>query len=318
MKEYPCRAGCRTLPVLLVLTTLLGGTQITAAEPVSFELHASTSTALIGTPVAIEGVVKYPIGAQISFNKEGQKTDPFVVKDVQLGQPQAQGGMQNQPVRLQAIPFDIGSLTFPILQWTLTDASGATQTIQSPSVKLEVTGPDTRSSDIRDIKGPLHPPFWLLLIIILLAIATLALVGYEAQGFLKPQKEGQRGKAAVQKLPHEEAIDELEGLRESSLSVREIYDRLSDVVRVYFERRFEIPALVLTTSDLLRMMRQAEIDRPVIGLAKDLFARCDLVKFAKLVPEAPELRQDIEMAIQIVKTTAPKPPAIQQAISVKT
>jgi len=89
---------------------------------------------------------------------------------------------------------------------------------------------------------------------------------------------------------------------------RQAYERCAEILRVYLERRFAIPALLLTSSDLLRMMRQAEIDRPVVGLTRDLLARCDLVKFAKLAPEGPEFRQDVAAAIQIVRATAPKPP----------
>jgi len=121
---------------------------------------------------------------------------------------------------------------------------------------------------------------------------------------------GQRtsGKLVARKAPAEEALDALEDLQGSGLGAKEIYDGLSQVLRVYLERRYDIPALVLTTPDLLRMMRQRRSTVPWSASPKDLFARCDLVKFAKLIPEPPELRNDIEAAIQIVRATAPKPP----------
>lgn len=278
----------------------------------SFELHPATSTVLIGSPVTIEGTARFPQDFQLSLKADGQKTDPFTIANVQLDPPKIEGGMKSQQIHLQVIPFDMGRQTFPPLEWTLTDSSGETTSRSSPPVKIQVTGPDTHLSDLHDIVGPLRPPLWMFLVVVFLAAAALGLVGYEAWIFLKSKKTLQAGEAVVRKPPYEEALDALATLRESGLGARETYDRLSEVLRVYIERRFEIPALVLTTSDLLRMMRHAEIDRPAVGLAKDLFARCDLVKFAKLIPDGPEIRQDIEAAIEIVKITAPKPPPVPE------
>jgi hypothetical protein len=291
----------------ILLLISLGNLATAAGEPMSFDLRASTTTVLLGAPVMIEGTVRFPDTFELSFKKERQKFDPFALTDIQMEPPASGGGMKTQTIHMTVVPFDLGTQTLPALQWTLTNASGATQTLQSPPMKFDVTGPDTHSAELRDIKGPLKPPAWILVLLALLAAATLGLAGYEFWILLR-RKNGAPAGSAIRKPAHEEALEALESLRTAGLGLRETYDRLSEILRVYFERRFDIPALVLTTSDLIRMMRQAEIDRPVVGLARDLFARCDLVKFAKLIPEGPEFRQDLEAAIQIVKSTAPKPP----------
>jgi hypothetical protein len=84
---------------------------------------------------------------------------------------------------------------------------------------------------------------------------------------------------------------------------------LTDILRIYLERRLRIPATRLTTAELYRHARQAEFDRPMTALFKDIFDRADLVKFAKAAPEPDWGLRDLDGARRLVNDTTPKPEA---------
>jgi len=250
--------------------------------------------------------VKFPERFTLSLPAEEMKVSSFAISGVRFDPPKTEAGINVQTVHLRVIPFDLGALTFPSLAWTLKAADG-NESLRSPPVKLEVVGPDPKTGDLRDIREPFQPPMWAVVTFLTIVALTLCLVGYEAWQLLR-SKPGAASRPQKPPRPaHEEALEALEALAGLAVPDRQAYERCAEILRVYLERRFAIPALLLTSSDLLKMMRQAEIDRPVVGLTRDLLARCDLVKFAKLMPEGPEFRQDVAAAIQVVKATAPKP-----------
>ena len=271
----------------------------------SFEFKAADGPALIGAPVELEGTARYPERFMLSLPPDEEKMSTFSVTGLRLDPPNTEAGVTTQVVHLTVVPFELGAQTFPSLAWSLR-SSDASETLRSPPVKLDVRGPDPKSGNPRDIKEPLQPPMWAVVSFLAVLLATAGLVAYEAWQLLKRKPNGARA-SGPPKAPHEIALEELQALGALAVPDRQAYERCAEIIRVYLDSRFAIPALLLTTSDLLKMMRQAEIDRPIVGLTRDLLARCDLVKFAKFMPEGPEFRQDIAAAIQIVKATAPKP-----------
>ncbi|MBI4386169.1 MAG: hypothetical protein HY551_02185 [Elusimicrobia bacterium] len=277
------------------------------AQSISFELRPS-SRAVIGAPVEIAGRVRYPARFTLSSDLTGRTTGPFTILKAELGDPQLSGDGNTQDVKLSVVPFDLGSLTFPSLPWTLTDDSGKTETVKSPPVKLEVGGPSPDPGDIRDIKPPLAVTIgpWVVL--------ALALAAAMAWAFWK-RWISRRGAAASgatpaatdARPPYVIALEELGRLESSGLPAKEFYVRLSDILRVYLERRFGIPAPLLTTGDVLRQMREAELDRAAVGGSRELLERADLVKFAKFSPDTAQRTQDIQSAVRFVQATAPVP-----------
>ncbi|HBL16781.1 MAG TPA: hypothetical protein DD417_08535, partial [Elusimicrobia bacterium] len=107
------------------------------------------------------------------------------------------------------------------------------------------------------------------------------------------------------------ALAEIDALLRMGLPVKEYYDRISDILRLYFERRYGISALSMTTYDLHRRLLQLQADPQARSWIKALFTRCDLAKFARLLPGEEETREDAESARRIVRQLAPQaaPPA---------
>ena len=102
-----------------------------------------------------------------------------------------------------------------------------------------------------------------------------------------------------------EALDELE--RSSLLErgqVKRWHVRVSEIIRTYVEGQLEVPALEMTTGEVVAGLRGAALGGRVTGAFHAFLARCDLVKFAKLRPGTDESRELLGAARSLVRMTS--------------
>ncbi len=108
-------------------------------------------------------------------------------------------------------------------------------------------------------------------------------------------------------LPHEVAYEQLAAIEASDWLKRgdmETYHtQIAYVLREYIYGRYQIPALELTTTALLRTMRRERIDTAHVDRIQQLLSNCDSVKFASYQPELSEARARIADARWIVDKT---------------
>ncbi len=165
--------------------------------------------------------------------------------------------------------------------------------------------------ELRDITPPEAPPGPPLSWTRFLPWAGIAaaLAGLIAGGW------GLRRRFAVTTAPltaHEWAVcelDRLEALRLPEAGEAErFHTLLSDVVRAYLERRFNLPASQQTTAEFLETMRRSPQLTPAQqGVLREFLERCDLAKFARHAPLPPECRATAGMARSFVQETTPVP-----------
>lgn len=116
---------------------------------------------------------------------------------------------------------------------------------------------------------------------------------------------------------YETARAELDELLAAPLPSAEEMDpffvRLSNIVRRYVELRFGLRSPELTTEEFLSVMTSSpDLSRDHQALLGDFLARADLVKFARHVPDAAEVRASLEAAVRFLEETreeAASPPA---------
>jgi hypothetical protein len=110
---------------------------------------------------------------------------------------------------------------------------------------------------------------------------------------------------------HEIALERLDRLGAAGFvddaDHRPFYFQLSEVIRDYLGARFGFDSLELTTEELLDELRRRAARELVLGEIEGWLSGCDLVKFAKVSPSAPEARGALELAIRIVESTRPRP-----------
>lgn len=87
---------------------------------------------------------------------------------------------------------------------------------------------------------------------------------------------------------HEVALDKLKAIEKSKLwekgSVKEYYSEVTETLREYVEKRFEVPALESTTDEILSDLNQTSINPSLTTKLTSLLEMADLVKFAKAKP----------------------------------
>jgi hypothetical protein len=111
--------------------------------------------------------------------------------------------------------------------------------------------------------------------------------------------------------PHVAAMQELESLRQKKLwqsgRVKDYYTQLTGIVRIYIEKRFGVPAVEMTSNEIIEgLKRNGTHHEAIEGLSQTL-TLADLVKFAKAMPLPSENDTSMDQCISFVKTTMPAP-----------
>ena len=164
-----------------------------------------------------------------------------------------------------------------------------------------------------DIKKPFTAPItfkeiapWLLGIILIAALLFLVIYAISRRNKNRPLFQ----RPPKPKLPpHIIALQELDKLKTEQLwqheKVKDYYTRLTDIIRVYIEDRFEMPAMEQTTFEILTGFKslKVQIDAESIKELKEILELADLVKFAKLAPLPNENDQMLSNAYLFVKET---------------
>lgn len=137
-------------------------------------------------------------------------------------------------------------------------------------------------------------------------LATLIYLFYrriKRKNELKKQLE----KPVVLIPPHIEAIQRLEKLRGEGLLEKGLnklfYIELSDIIRNYIERRFNVPALEQTTEEILHFLRLSDLEKNNREQLSFILYLADLVKFAKHQPAQQENSIAFEKAYEFIEKT---------------
>ena len=117
--------------------------------------------------------------------------------------------------------------------------------------------------------------------------------------------------------PYEEAIERLQKLDNKLLwqnnEVKKYYSELTEIVRAYIERELKVPALEITTHELVEKLsdfnqaKTIDTSRETIKKLKALLSEADLVKFAKSKPLSHEIEEDRRDAEDVLNELKPKP-----------
>ena len=185
-----------------------------------------------------------------------------------------------------------------------------TNTLYSSALCVEVVSiaKEGEMTDIRDVKGVvellLKAKDQTTILIVLCALAAIALVLLLCLMFRKKKM------TAPPPVPaHIKALAALHKLTESDLwekgLYKEYFSRLSDILRVYIEDRFQLRAPEQTTEEFLAILRQdPEFTYEQREMLRSFLNECDMIKFAKgetSLELAQSAIEDIEKFIEQTK-----------------
>ena len=152
--------------------------------------------------------------------------------------------------------------------------------------------------DIKDIRGPVSIPLdwwwvWGLLAVIVVIVAVTL--------FLRRRKTAKTPLPSPRQPAWEVALEAIMLLDREDLIrkglVKDFYSRLSDITRVYIEERFTLHAPEMTTEEFMEAARRSDLLLPVQKeFLSNFLNSCDMVKFAKHLPDASDMRQALKLA----------------------
>ena len=275
-------------------------------------MEVDTTAIHVGDRVAVRLSVDYPDGWAVVW-PDSLDISPFEVLDYVVAGPEAVagGGGTRAAATLTVTSFELGELEIPPIEVAVADPGGTVQVLSTDPFRIgvESVGLD-ESGDIREIKGPLSIArnWWMLAPWLLLVAAVGAGAVYmRRRARTRPVAEVEKPKVPPRPfhLVALEALDELEGSSWLERGqVKRWHVRVSEIIRTYVEGQLEVPALEMTTGEVVAGLRGAALGGRVTEAFHAFLARCDLVKFAKLRPGADESRELLGVARSLVQMTS--------------
>ena len=211
--------------------------------------------------------------------------------------------------RYRLTSFDSGLYVIPPLKFRF-HSELWTDSLESNRLFLYVHTVPVDST-IYDVKSPLHMPLAFLEVFpfVLGGIVVLGALGF-LFWYLRRRKKNKPlfGPPKPEDPAHVIAFRELRELRDEKLwqksEFKKYYTRLTEIVRRYMERRYGIPAMEMTSYEIMEEWnRSGENIEELGGKLKLLLNLADLVKFAKQKPVASENEENMERAYDFVERT---------------
>lgn len=303
--------------ILLLVTALFVSLAVMQAAPVTVTAKLDSTTLLMGKVTALHVQVVQPKGTVGFFPLDRQDTVSAMVEIA--GRPAADtvdlGNNRMQVTRdiiLQA--FDSGMYVIPAVKYVV-----GKDTFQAKQLALKVMPVNVDSlTDVHDIKPVVEIPFsvldmvpdviarfwwaWLLALL-LLAFAAFAYFKWYKKGVnpLKPERK--------RLPPYEEAMINLRNLKARQLwqqgQEKEYFTALTDILRVYIDRRFHVNAVEMTSTEIIATLRENEETRAVNEQLSMILEVADFVKFAGARPLADDNERAYQRAVDFVEATKP-------------
>lgn len=190
-----------------------------------------------------------------------------------------------------------------------------TDTVESNPLSLKVYSVqiDTTKEGFFDIK-PIYKAkfdwktFWFRALYVFLGLLFVFLAYVLVRKFIQKKPLFSEPIPEPELQPHIWAQAELDRIKSEKLwqqgRVKEFYTQLTDVLRHYIERRFEINAPEMTTDEILEgLVVDVDLQKSSYEMLKQILQLGDLVKFAKFLPFVSENELSLMNAFLFVNQT---------------
>jgi hypothetical protein len=301
---------------LLHILIFLFGSLSLSAQDIAVNASIDTNFILIGEQTQIEFKVQYRLDGEainITFPQLTDTINEFIeiVSSTPIDTIYPNKNDLSIVEEIQKITitsFDSGSYVIPYFEFQINGGLYQTNALQLDVQPMEV---DTAKA-IFDIKGPIEEPFsfidwikenWIpIAVILVLLIGGIILVRYLKN---KPKTVVEE---VIPEIPaHIIGLQKLEKLREDKLwqagKVKLHHSEISEIIREYIEKRYQVHALENTTDEIMQSLRFHTIQPNLLSKLNQILVLSDLVKFAKEQPLANENDTSLITAVEFIKGT---------------
>jgi hypothetical protein len=307
------------LKYFLILLFFLFSIIPTEAQQVKISASLEKDSIWLGDQIKMILVAEYPVGTFLTFPtlKDSLANGIEVISRSAIDSSKIGDGILQMRQSYLITAFDSGP--HPIAPFLFAQKSSLSKdSLRSNALTLFVKVPNVDlKKGFTDIKKPYGAPVtfkevapWILGIILIASVVFLILYAINRRRkniplFTMPSKP---------KLPpHVIALSELDKLKEEQLwqhdKVKDYYTRLTDIIRVYLEDRYEVRAMEQTTYEILSQFKDenSPIKGKLYSSLQKTLDTSDLVKFAKYTPLADENHFVLVNAYALVEETKAEP-----------
>ena len=259
----------------------------TLSAQTKIEVKADTNYAFIGDIIHVDLYVES--NQKLIWPSLKELVEPLEIQDLGKIDSSEVGNLfiYQQALALQS--FDTGRFSMPSLAF----ASLQGDTFYSDSLALAFLGFDLDTTNaIFGIKEPLEVPFnfaeaqpYILTALALLLLIVL-IVFLVNKYWKKPTDVEEITILIPCEIEANEALNKLQAKECLSKGlVKTHYIELTEILRRYFDREFELDTLESTTDETLDLLKQAQVSTVMLKQIRELLEEADLVKFAKSTPD---------------------------------
>lgn len=299
----------------MVKKLLLLGLFFTAqffAQDVTVKVTSDSTHYLIGDPIKLRFEIVHGQKTRIAAPDLQDSLKPFeIIGSDSVKTLAQQDGSVKEVFGLTVAAYDSVSSFSKAFTFLYTIA-GDTAILQATSnaILLSVSRIQVDTlAEIKDVKGPMSeqgPPWWKRLWWIWIVLGIMFITGILAVLYYLYGKKLPAKLAPQPVLSNEElALKKLKELQEKQLwqknKIKEYHSEITEIIREYFEKRYGIIALKLTTTETVEALRQKDSLASVIQLTEEFLTLADMVKFAKHVPPIETNEQMLNAAYKIVE-----------------
>jgi hypothetical protein len=283
---------------------------VAAQTPVTAALTVPEGPFTVGDPLELMLVVTHPAGYQVITPEIPETWDNLrVVSQSPATTIENADGSETTGIKIDARIFAPGEFSTPPLVVSLTDGSGQLSEVTAAPAAINISSVLVEGdTELRDIKPQAEMPFTNLLPWITGGLLLAAAVGGFALWWRR--RQARLALAAIDnRLPHEVAQDTLREIERMGLPeqarFKEHYTLVSDTVRHYVKRAYEVPMMERTTSEIQTSLKQSDLTQAASRQLVRFLEESDLVKFSKFQPTEATAYELIAQARAFVEATKP-------------
>ena len=281
-------------------------------RPISIEVRIDSAQVTVGDPVHYALWVRRRGDIRIREPEMQAHFGELELRDWRrLADRTLEDGLVESGFEYDLVAWKPGEYEIEPVSIRFVTADGDTGSVRSDGVLVTVEsvriGDATpqEAEDILDVKAPLTIRGRVPWALILIALLILAAAGIGV--FLYLRRKRRPVAQAVVKAPLKpfDALAELDRIAAMGLlrqgRYKKYYILISEALRRAIEQGYGLEALERTTYELCGDMRYDGVEDEVVRVIEDFLSECDLVKFAKYIPELETMERAVERAREIVR-----------------
>lgn len=264
----------------------------------------------IGDPVEYTVTIRHQPSVQVLSYIPAPPKDIFKIKKIR-DIHQTDGDAIIEGKRFTLTTFRLGEFILDPVKIEYRIEGDEPQELETGKIFLTVksVAQGEVKKDIRGMKTVMGIPRQLLGLFVFISLLGVAAIGfwiYQRMRSPRESLEDQRPRVS----PEEEALTRLHQLFDSDLirrgHVKSYYGTLSEVIRIYLERRFGIMAIEYTTGEINRSLKSRDLELPLREVIREVLESADLAKFAKWKPEPSIVIRLNKKSEQIIEASRPR------------